>query len=150
MHDSRPTHHFHGCNPTSPISGVNCQDGLRAFSFVRSYVRLFFSLTLYVLLFLCRYSLPTGKEENLPSSLLALVESSNLPFPRMMIEFRLARVVTYILTVLCRPVSISIPVGLGRRVAGAESTLITDYCQEIFLFRCLGRDMIYRSPTCSA
>lgn len=54
-------------------------------------------------------------------------------FLRLMIKFRLARVVTYILTVLCRPVSISIPIGLGRRVVGAEITLITDYCQKIFL-----------------
>lgn len=63
---------------SAPISGVNCQVGLRVSSFVRL---LSFSLTLHVLLFLCRYSLPTAKEEDLSTSLLALVESSNLPFP---------------------------------------------------------------------
>lgn len=148
MHDSRSTHHFHGCcNPiVSDFWSQLPSVGLRVSSFVRLFS---FSLILHVLLFLCRYSLPTGKEEDLSSFLLALAESSNLPFPRLMIEFRLARVVTYILTVFCRPVSISIPVRFGRKVAGVESTLITDYRQRILLFRCLERDLIYRSLTCS-
>lgn len=57
-----------------------------------------------------------------------MAESSNLPFPRMMIEFRLVGVVTYSPT-LCSADPFQFLSMTGR----LESTLITDYCQEIFV-----------------
>lgn len=118
MHDSRSTHRFHGsCNPGG--SDFWSQLSSRALCI---FVRSFFSPSYWPFASSSSFhSLPTKVRKKIFPHL-----SSPWPnhpiylFLRLMIEFRLARVVTYILAVLCRPVSISIPVGLGRRVAGAE------------------------------
>lgn len=95
----------------------------------------------------------SGRAKHRSLSTLALspwtAESSNLPSPRTMIEFRLVRAVTYNL----RPDALSTRFNFNPRQTWQKNNgcskyvLITDYCREIFLFRCLGRGMIYGSPT---
>jgi len=86
------------------------------------------------------------KQKSFPHPTLALlVESSNLPSPHIMIEFRLVWAVTYNLTMLYQP--ISIPDKLGRRITGVASTFLSLIIAEKSLFRCLGQNMIYDRPT---
>lgn len=110
------------------ISGVNCQVGLR----VSSSARPFYSSILLPL------PLPISNEqaEVFPQPSLALVESSNLPSPHMMIEFRSIRAVTY--NLLCQPFQFQFLTDLGRRITGSTSVLSLiiaerSFCFEIFL-----------------